>query len=651
MKTINFGIFAHVDAGKTTLTEQILYTAGTLRQPGSVDGGTAQTDFMEVERRRKISVCAAAAEFEWRDTRFNLIDTPGHADFGAAAERSANAMDCAVVVVSGVEGVQARTELICTQLAERNVPVIFFVNKLDRAGADFEAVCRDLQELDGGALPFVHTDGDGGAAVSATPLMDGNNLSDRLCEAAALTDDAIAERYLAGALTAAEASAALSAACAARKILPVFAGSAALGVGVRALLDGMAALFPAAETGDERLAGLVFKIEHDRAAGRIAHVRLYSGALEPRDTVLLNGAGAPQKVTQLRKFSGRKYRDVSRLCGGDIGAVCGLDASVGDILGDRSLIPQLLPLSKPLLTVKATVSDGEYTRLTEAIDELSREEPLLSPVWVSEKRELTINVTGAIQLEVIGELLERRYGVHAVFGRPSVIYRETPVAVGYGYDAYTMPKPCWAVLKFLIEPLPAGGGVEYSSTVPNNQIFYRYQAQVEQAIPTALRQGPCGWEVVDLRITLVGGEHHTIHTHPLDFIVATPMAIMNGLSAIGTKMLEPTLAFQLSAPEECAGRLMGEIINLRGSLGDAPLTRRQRIYLEGELPVASSMDFPLFVAKATGGRGLLSTRFLRYRDCPQELCSKTEYRGISPLDRAKYILWVRHALENQDMHL
>ncbi|MBE6952130.1 MAG: TetM/TetW/TetO/TetS family tetracycline resistance ribosomal protection protein [Ruminococcaceae bacterium] len=650
MKTINFGIFAHVDAGKTTLTERILYEAGSIRQVGSVDGGTAQTDFMEVEQRRKISVNAAAAEFEWNGVRFNLVDTPGHADFGAAAERSANAMDCAVVVISGVEGVQARTELICSQLAERKVPTIFFVNKLDRAGADLKAVTEDLAELEPNTLAMCASQNDGSAQTAVQSLLSDTAFDETIAEAAAMTNDECAEAYLSGELTAQMLQAALADAVADRALIPIFAGAAAIGIGVKELLDAMSRLFPAAETGDDQLAGVVFKVEHDKAVGRVAHVRLYSGSLAPRDVVSI-GAAAPRKITQIRKFSGRKYRDIARLTGGDIGAVCGLDAKVGDILGDASLLPQMVPLSKPLLTVKATIADSDYVKLTEAIDELAHEEPLLAPVWVKEKRELTINVTGTIQLEVISEILEKRFGIAAQFGKPSVIYRETPVDTGFGFDAYTMPKPCWAVLKFLIEPLPIGSGVEYSSKVANNKIFYRYQSQVEQAIPTALRQGPCGWEVVDLRITLVDGEHHTIHTHPLDFIVATPMAIMNGLQAIGTKMLEPTLQFKLSAPEECAGKLIGEIINLRGTLGDSPLGRRGQIFLEGELPVSTASDFPLFVAKATGGRGILNTRFLRYRDCPQEFCEATEYRGISPLDRAKYILWVRHALENADMHL
>ena len=302
------------------------------------------------------------------------------------------------------------------------------------------------------------------------------------------------------------------------------------------------------------------------------------------------------------------------------------------------------------MNVKINCAPEDFPILTEAVHELTEEDPLLKAYWVKEKRELTLSVTGTIQLEIIDTLFKTRWGINASFGEPSVIYRETPAGRGYGFDAYTMPKPCWAVLKFLIEPLPRGSGVEYSSIVENNKIFYRYQSQVEDAIPTALRQGPSGWQVTDLRITLVDGEHHTIHTHPLDFAVATPMAMMNGLVSIGTVMLEPILRFRLTVPEESLGKVMGELVNIRGEF-EMGTAHKGRCRLEGTYPVSSGRDFAGFVARATGGKGVLSAVFDGYRDCPQELCQTTEYRGISPLDRAKYILWVRKALTDSEMHL
>ena len=643
-ETINLGLFAHVDAGKTTLTEQLLFAAGAVRSAGRVDDGTARTDYTELERARKISIRAAAAQFSYAGVDVNLIDTPGHMDFSSEVDRTLRVVDCAVLIVSAVEGIQARTELVWDALAARKTPVVIFVNKLDRAGADLDAVLAALSAFSGALLPFTSVRNAGGPDVEPLPVPEA-----ALAEAAAFTSDEAMDRYLSGTLSGGALTAALRDATARRALIPVFAGCAGTGAGVRDLLDGIVRLMPRAG-GDETgpLSALCYKAEHDRAAGRICHVRLFSGSLSNRDAVTVNGR--PEKVAQIRRTTGARSVDVGTVRAGQIAALCGLGARAGDILGDERLVPPASHLTEPLLTVKVTVPPEQSTALSEAAAELGEEDPLLRAVWVREKSELTLSVTGDIQLEVLDGILRSRYGLAPAFGPPSVIYRETPAAAGFGYDAYTMPKPCWAILKFRIEPLPRGSGVRYRSVVENNKIFYRYQSQVEDTIPRALRQGPSGWQVTDLSLTLVDGSHHTIHTHPLDFAVATHLAVMNGLASVGTVMLEPRLRYRLTVPEETVGKVMGEIAVMRGSceLSAAP---GGRCRLEGIVPVASSRSFPNFVARVTGGRGVLSAVFHDFADCPQELCTPTEYRGISPLDRAKYILWVRKAFTDADMQL
>lgn len=643
-ENINLGIFAHVDAGKTTLTEQLLFSAGVVRSAGNVDSGTTQTDYTEIERSRRISVRAASAQFTYKGVNINLIDTPGHMDFSSEVERTLRVIDCAVLVVSAVEGIQARTEIVWDALALRKLPTIVFVNKLDRAGASFSETLDALRSFSDAILPFTKVFGEGLPGFSIFPISD-----DELAENLALTSESLMDKYLSSALKGRTLLNELRSSVAGRGTIPVFAGSAAAGIGTRELLDSVTELMPRA-SGDPNadLAALVYKVEHDKTMGRLCHVRLFSGSLSNRDAVTVNGE--PAKISQIRRVTGGKRADVGTVSAGEIAALCGIGAKAGDILGDESLVPRPTNLTEPLLNVKVTTSSENFTKLTEAVHELTEEDPLLRAFWVREKRELTLSVTGTIQLEIIESLLKTRFGLDVKFGTPSVIYRETPAQSGYGFDAYTMPKPCWAVLKFLIEPLPRGSGVEYSSIVENNKIFYRYQSQVEQAIPTALRQGPSGWEVTDLRITLVDGNHHTIHTHPLDFTVATPMAIMNGLASLGTLMLEPVLKFRLTVPEDALGKILGELVNIRAEF-EMCSSRKGRCRIEGVYPVSSSADFPGFVTRATGGKGVLSAVFDGYRDCPQELCQKTEYRGISPLDRAKYILWVRKALTDPEMHL
>ena len=626
---VNIGILAHVDGGKTTLTEQLLFTSGAIRSAGRVDDGSAHTDYMEVERRRGISVRAASAFLSWKGRRVNIIDTPGHSDFSGEVQRALRALDFAVVVVSAVEGVQSQTELIWKCLDRMGVPALFFVNKTDRAGADVAAVLSEAKELLG---------------VSPADASD----REMLAEAAAATDDTLLERYLDGgadAISDEELWPILKKAFYKRKIFPYLTGSALKREGVEPLLDLIVSLADEGDRSGGDLSGVVFKLEHDALLGRLAWVRLYSGAMKNRDVVTDKTNGAQEKVVQIRKVQGSRETDTGELLAGDIAVVCGL-ASVrnGDVLGTGEFVPPECELAAPMLRVRITPQeDKDYPALVAALDQLSAEDPLLDIIWQKESRELLARVTGVIQTEILRAMLAERFGLVVSTSEPQVIYRERPSKPGEGYVEYTMPKPCWAVMRFAIEPLPAGSGVVFESRVHNDKIYTRYQAQVEQTIPEALRQGPKGWEVTDLKITLVGGEHHTVHTHPLDFALATPMGIMDGLVNTGTDLMEPMLKFRLAYPEELSGKMIGEIMSMRGVYG-TPVIRGGTAVMEGRLPLAASMDFPVRLASMTGGRGTFSASFDGYEPCPPGEGVETPYRGVSPLDRAKYILYKRGAL-------
>lgn len=625
METINLGIVAHVDAGKTTITEQILYLAGAVRNLGSVDKGTAQTDFMEVERRRGISVRAASTSFSYRGIHFNLIDTPGHTDFSAETDRVLRVLDCAVLVISAVEGIQARTEYLWNSLKRLGIPVFFFINKTDRSGADLERVLQQIGEF----------------CTKDAVLMDQD-----LMEEAAQRDDELLEKYLEGEkVSQKELDDSIRRSVAQLNMFPVIWGSALKGVGVDRLMDCICDYASPAPVLEGGPSGVIFKVEHDPVMGRIAHVRLYSGSLKSRDVIENRTAGCLEKITQIRKFYGKKNEDIGQINAGDIASLCGLNASrAGDILGSGQNLPPEIPVSEPPLRVRLyPEQESDYSALVTAMEELKAENPGLGVIWDPAERQLLVNITGTIQAEVLQELIQTRFGLGVTMGEPSVIYKETPSSEGFGYVAYTMPKPCWAVLKFYIQPGSPGSGVEYKSLVPNDKLFYRYQAQVEQALATALQQGPKGWEVTDAKITLVDGEHHTIHTHPLDFIVATPMGIMDGLTHTGTTLLEPMYAYRITAPEECVGKILGDLVQMRGVF-DSPVAAKGTVTIEGRVPVATSMDYAIRLASITGGRGVFSVRLDAYQPCGDEQGKTTPYRGINPLDREKYILWVRSAL-------
>lgn len=651
-QVMNIGIFAHVDAGKTTLTEQLLTACGKIRRAGSVDSGTAQTDFLPIERERGISVSAAATELEWGNCRINILDTPGHVDFAGEAERAMIALDAAILVVSAVEGVQSHTENLWRAFSDMQIPCLVFINKLDRVGSDFHRVVEELTEMEGFVPCLLNQpklEGDRTCAI-ASALNE-----DSFIEVLADYDDAIAEAYLMGeTIEPSIVRNALRRLVAERKLTPVACGSSLLSVGITELLDAIVAWLPHAdERKTEELSGLIFKIEHDKTMGKVAHVRLFGGAIRNRDSVLINedkdadgNPLPPEKVTQIRKFNGARYVDIGEVKAGDIAALCGLErARAFDTIGAYRL-KDVYRLANPYLTVRISPKNAaDLTRLVAAVKELSDEDPLINYKWEKTEREIHISITGEIQREILEVLLKERYGLETVFSAPSVIYKETPAASGIGFEAYTMPKPCWAVVKLGIEPLPLGSGIVYDGgNVPHNKLFYKYQSHIRASLFSSLEQGNHGWELTDMKVTLLDGEHHTIHTHPLDFFVATPMALRDGIHRIGTTLLEPMLRARISASEELLGKILSDITLMRGEF-DSPVIKNGGCTVECHLPVATSMDYPVRLAAQSGGKAIYSATFDGYRPCPLELGATTKRRGIDPLDRAKWILYARGAIQ------
>ncbi|MBQ8382507.1 MAG: TetM/TetW/TetO/TetS family tetracycline resistance ribosomal protection protein [Clostridia bacterium] len=657
---LNLAVLAHVDAGKTTLTEQFLYHSGTIRRAGSVDNGSAQTDRLEIERNRGISVKATEASFTYGGVRINLIDTPGHSDFAGEVERALLAPDAALLIVSAVEGIQSHTERLWNALRKLSIPTVIFLNKIDRAGSRTKEILSEMPErlamVGVTLLPMVEAVGEGsdGFAI-ATPA----DLADRATEAAAELCDDIALAYLEGeAVNPDLLEATLRQGVRGQKILPVYCGAAQKGLGVGEVLDGLLRFLPrASERSTDELSGLVYAIEHDKTMGKVARVRLFGGTLAARDALSLNDgvlslSETGEKISQIRITEGARFRDSGVASAGEIAALCGLStAKVYQTIGSYRL-PDRLRLALPYLQVKATPeTEEQLPALLKALTQLSDEDPLLACRFSKAEREILLSITGKIQLEVLTSLLWERYQLRANFSAPTIIYKETPSKTGYGFDAYTMPKPCWAVVKFLIEPLPQGSGLVYDGGhVPNNKLFYRYQTHIEQSVKASLSQGMLGWEVTDLKITLADGEHHTIHTHPLDFFVATPMALMDGLRNTGTTLLEPILRVKIRAGEDFLGKILSDITRMRGEF-DSPVIGGTAFTLEALIPAATSLEFPLRIASLTHGTALYSSDLAYYKPCPLELGATTPRRGPSPLDRSKWILYARGAMTDENYQL
>ncbi|MGN0793113.1 MAG: GTP-binding protein [Aristaeellaceae bacterium] len=639
MNLRNIGIFAHVDAGKTTLSEQLLMHAGAIRRAGSVDEGTAHTDNLPVEQRRGISVKASCVHLTWRGVDVNLIDTPGHVDFAAEVERSLWALDAAVLVVCAVEGVQPHTETLFFALREQHIPVLFFLNKTDREGADIPRALGQIKRL---------------LTADAVLMADEEAVAEAVCA----TDDALLERYLSGeAIDPGTLRERLAGLTRTARAYPVFSGSALRDEGVAALLDAMIALLPPPDVpdADAPLSGVVFASAQDRLLGRGVWVRLYAGRLENRAPVTLPAGIDPltgeerlvqRKISQIRRVDGS---DAGSLTAGEIGVVYGLgDVGIGFVLGDSRLLPRRVEpgrLRTPLITVQVLPEKPEQMQaLRAACGVLAGEDPLLQVRYARALNELQLHVMGAIQLEILSEELESRFQLKVHFSKPAVIYKETIAKPASGMVVYTMPKPCWAIMRFEIEPAPRGSGVTFRSTVPVRDILARYQHQVEQALPLALHQGRLGWEVTDVNITLVEGNHHLVHTHPLDFIVATPWGIQDGLQRGGSTLLEPILETRFLLPPECVGRVMSDVAMMRGEVIHTDADA-DRVMLTALIPVATSVDYAQTLASVTGGRGSMSVKLHGYRECPPELGATAPRRSVDPLDTSRYILAARSALE------
>lgn len=664
----NIGILAHVDSGKTTLTEQLLYLTGTIRNAGSVDAGTAATDSLSVEKQRGISVRTATASAQWKGVTVNIIDTPGHIDFAGEVERAISALDYAVVIVSAVEGVRAHTENILKSLDAAKLPRIIFINKIDRTGADTSKVIDELKGISSQphlVLSQVENEGEENVRVK---MLDSEAFGQNATEALADICDEAADAFLNEELLSLErANELVKSEISACNLTPIVFGSAKYSIGIEELADALVEFMPdSGRRKTEDLCGIIFKIEHDKSLGKVSHIRLFGGEIANRDEVELfapeekiivqsdaveieTKPPVKEKVSQIKKFCGAKSTDTGIIRSGDVAAVCGLpSAKTGHFVGSVA-VSEAAKLVNPFLRVKVTPSDSDPLKipaLAAALGELSDEEPYIDAKWENGQKEITISTTGKIQLEVLSNLLKERYDLSAEFSPPTVIYKETPSGKGFARARYTMPKPCWAVVDFLFEPMPRGYGVSYHGRLPSNQCFYRYQSHIRTSFNSCLEQGLYGWEVTDFKCTLVGGEHHTIHTHPLDFFVCTPMAFMNGLSEIGSTILEPLLKIRVTAPEELSGKVFSEIVKMGGEY-DAPVIRSGIATLEAIVPVATSMNFPERLATLSSGKAVLSQSFHGYRECRDSEEHINPRRGVNPLDRSKWILWARGAYQSE----
>ena len=590
MKKLVVGILAHVDAGKTTLSEGLLYTCGRLKKLGRVDHKDAFLDTDPMERERGITIFSKQAILPLEGAELTLLDTPGHADFSAEMERTLQVLDCAILVISGTDGVQGHTHTLWKLLERYGVPTFLFINKMDLAGADRDALLSELKsKLDEGCVDF------------AAP-------AEQIQEQAAVCDEDALERYLEdGALD----DGALTALIARRKLFPCWFGSALKLEGVAEFLQGLERYAPRPRYGPD-FAARVFKISRDNQGARLTWMKITGGSLKVK--ALLSGPGWEEKADQLRIYSGAKFQAVDEAAAGTVCAVTGLSATAaGEGLGAEA--EALPPALEPVLTYQVVLPAGQdpHTAL-QKLKQLEEEDPQLHLVWNERLGELHVQLMGEVQLEILQRLIAERFGMEVSFGQGGIVYRETIAAPVEGVGHYE-PLRHYAEVHLLMEPLPRGSGLVLTSACPQDMLDINWQRLVlthlaERSHPGVLTGSP----ITDMRITLVAGRAHQKHTEGGDFRQATYRAVRQGLMEAESILLEPWYNFRLEVPAEQVGRALSDLQRMHGRV-EPPETAGDMAVLTGSAPVEQLRDYGREVAAYTRGRGRLSCTSGGYAPC------------------------------------
>ena len=592
MKRLVIGILAHVDAGKTTLSEALLYQTGALKKLGRVDHRDAFLDTFALERERGITIFSKQAELMLQDTAVTLLDTPGHVDFSAEMERTLQVLDCAILVVSGTDGVQAHTATLWRLLARHHIPTFLFINKMDIQSADRAAVLAELKSrLDEGCIDF--------------------GAPDSMVEEIAVCDESVLERFLeCGQVEARE----ISALVAARKVFPCYFGSALKLDGVEELLSGLDRYMQPPQYGAD-FGARVFKIARDGQGNRLSYLKITGGSLSVRTQLTGQADGGWQeKVNQIRIYSGEKYQTVERAESGMVCAVTGLTHTrPGMGLGcEAGAMP---PVLEPVLNYRVDLPEGcDAHAMLQNLRLLEEEDPQLRVVWNERLGEIHLQLMGEVQLEILTRLIAERFGVEVAFDEGSIVYKETIAAPVIGIGHFE-PLRHYAEVHLLLEPGERGSGIRLDTACSTDMLDLNWQRLVLTHLAEKVHLGVLtGAPVTDIKITLLAGRAHIKHTEGGDFREATYRAVRNGLMQAESVLLEPYYAFRLELPDDCVGRAMNDIQRMDGTF-DPPEQQDGGTVLTGTAPVAAMRNYWTEVAAYSKGRGRLSCVANGYAPC------------------------------------
>ncbi|MGB1285446.1 MAG: GTP-binding protein [Aggregatilineales bacterium] len=629
----NIGILAHVDAGKTTLTEQLLYHTGAIRQPGRVDDGNTQTDTLELERERGISIKSMPTSYQYNDQKINIIDTPGHADFIAEVERALILLDGAVLVISAREAVQSHTRLLFNALQRMQIPIMLFINKIDRMGVDPDVVLHDIRtQLSPNIYPLQKVINPGGRDVQVRALS--LNPDDNLIEMLSTVDESLLLDYLNDEfISENRLRETLQQAVAERTVYPVLFGSALQSIGLPEMLDGINTWLPSFTALDTDVpSGVVASILRlPSIVGRCSVIQVTAGEVRQRDTI------GEDKITRLFQFNQGEIIPVDTLVAGDTGIAIGLHhLNVGDTFGAGTR-HQSFKLGKPALRVRLEIKRlTQRHTLLKALTLMAESDPYLSYELNSFNDDIYIMLFGYVQMEIVQETLKREYDLDVEMLDPMTIFMETLRETAEAIITRDEGLPFYAGIGFRVEPLPPGSGIEYCTDAINmGGITRRYKNGIRDGVMEYLDQGLYGWELTDIRITLI---HYDLFpdTTPAEYRDLAPLALFEALANAGTKLLQPISAYELTIPTVMMGRAMTDLQRMKASF-DEPMITGDTCMIQGQVPMENCQHYTFDVQDYTGGVGHFETRVIGYEDAPADKIVERARFKIDPANRGLYL--------------
>lgn len=611
MKIINIGILAHVDAGKTTLTESLLYTSGAILELGSVDKGTTRTDTMFLERQRGITIQAAVTSFNWNDYKINIVDTPGHIDFITEVYRSLSVLDGAILVISAKDGVQAQTRILFHALQKMNIPTIIFINKIDQYGINLNNIYQNIKEKLSNDIIVMQN-------VTLTPEISIKNIVDLdEWDPVISKNDKLLEKYIAGEkLTIQELTQEEYRCVKKGSLFPIYHGSAKNNIGTQQLIEAISNLFcPEMNANDSELCGRVFKIEYTDHKQRLVYLRLYSGTLHLRDTIILPEK-KKVKLTEIYIPSNGEMIQTEIVCSGDIFIIPNNTLRLNDIIGNEKILPCNVWDDKtvPILRTRIEpIKIEEREKLLDALTEIADTDPLLRYYVDTITHEIIISFLGTVQLEVICSLLTEKYHINIRIEDPTVIYLEKPLQkADYTIHIEVPPNPFWASIGLSITPLPIGSGIQYESKVSLGYLNQSFQNAVREGINYGLEQGLYGWKVTDCKICFEYGVYYSPVSTPSDFRFLAPIVLEQTLKKAGTQLLEPYLSFILFTPQEYFSRAYNDA-QKHCAIIETSQSKNDEVIFTGHIPARCINEYRNTLTLYTNGQAVFLTELKGYQ--------------------------------------